>query len=319
MAPVWPSEIAVISPIMATELARMTDEALVAETKRVAALERRSTAELLALLIEVERRAAFGLGIVDVCFARARFFSEQAAYSRITAARAARRYPVILERLAEGALTLSSVGILAPHLTDENADALLDAARLKSTRDVERLIAAVYPQPDVPSSVRAVPAPAPAPALLDSVPENQSAQPVPVKPVPPTTAVARPVVAPIAPRRYLLKVTIDGATHEKLQRSRALLRHAVPNGDIAEILDRALTLLLREAERAKWAASQRPRAAQTPSARGRQRAAASQARSLVSRRCRMRRPSRMDAGGNHVPRVPPRRAAQQEEGPTRRT
>jgi hypothetical protein len=42
---------------MVHELTRMTDDALLAETKRLAALERRSTAELLSLLIEVERRA----------------------------------------------------------------------------------------------------------------------------------------------------------------------------------------------------------------------------------------------------------------------
>jgi hypothetical protein len=266
---------------MATELTRMTDEALVAETKRVAGLERRSTADLLALLIEVERRSLhLGLGYPSM-FAyctRALLMSEQAAYSRITAARAARRYPVILERLAEGALTLSSVGILAPHLTDESADALLDAARHKSTRDVERLIAAVHPQPDIPASVRALPMP----ALLDA----ESAPALSVAPAPiscaPAPASSRPIVAPIAPRRYLLKVTIGSETHEKLLRARALLRHAVPDGDISSLLDRALTLLLREAERTKWASSARPRVSPATSSR-RRRVPASVKRAVWSR------------------------------------
>ena len=95
------------------QLERMSDDTLVAETTRVAESERRSMAELLALLIEVERRGLhLALGhssLLGYCV-RVLRFSEQAAYSRITAARAARRYPRLLDLLAEGALTLSNVG-----------------------------------------------------------------------------------------------------------------------------------------------------------------------------------------------------------------
>ena len=255
----------------------MTDEALVAETKRVAALERRSTAELLSLLLEVERRAlhlTLGYSSLFAYCTRALLLSEQAAYSRITAARLAKRYPEILPHLTEGTLTLSSVGILAPHLTDDNVGPMLDAARHKSTRDVERLIAALHPQPDIPTTIRALPsakciatdrAASTMPALLDDEPAPAaSAQIVSV----PAT-VPRPIVAPIAPRRFLLRVTIDADTHNKLQRVRALLRHAVPDGDLGAIVDRAVTLLLREAERTKWASPARPRPSRTASTHGR--------------------------------------------------
>jgi hypothetical protein len=69
----------------------------------------------------------------------------------------------------------------------------------------------------------------------------------------------RPVIAPLAPRRYLLRVTIGQETHDKLDRVRALLRHSIPTGDLEAILDRALTLLLNEAERTKVGATSRPR------------------------------------------------------------
>ncbi len=61
--------------------------------------------------------------------------SEPAAYSRITAARAARRYPVIFTRLADGDVTLTTVTVLAAPLTDENHEALLGrrAARASAT------------------------------------------------------------------------------------------------------------------------------------------------------------------------------------------
>jgi hypothetical protein len=143
----------------------LTDDQLIDATKRATTLERHATADLLALLIEVERRRlhlALGHASLFVYCVRVLHLSEQAAYSRITAARAARRYPQLLPLIAEGALTLSSVERLGPHLTDDTVEPLLEAARFQSTRDVEKLVATVYPQPDLPATVRAVPTPAPA-------------------------------------------------------------------------------------------------------------------------------------------------------------
>lgn len=246
---------------MATQLEQLTDDALIDATRRAAEVERRATAELLTLLIEIERRAlhlTLGYSSMFVYCTRALHMSESAAYKRITAARAGRRYPQILVGLAEGALTLSSVKILAPHLTDDSVNELLDAARYKTTREVELLIASAQPQPDVPSSVRALPTPAP--RLLEPVTAaSKGTDREPASAPPPSTP--RPIDAPLAPTRYLLKVTLGQSTHEKLTRVRALLRHAVPDGDLEAILDRALTLLLREAERTKWAAATRPRPA----------------------------------------------------------
>jgi hypothetical protein len=241
------------------ELERLSDDALMAETTRVAECERRSTATLLALLIEVERRRlhlALGYSSLFAYCVRVLHLSEQAAYSRITAARSVRRYPQLLPLLAEGALTLSSVGLLAPHLTDDTVEPLVDAARFKSTRDIERLIASLHPQPDIPASLRALPAPmvtaTPVPPEAVSPPEPEPAKAAGRAP--------RQVLAPLAPRRYVLKLTIGQETYDTLQRVRGLLRHSVPDGDLAAIVDRALGLLLREAERAKCAAATKPRA-----------------------------------------------------------
>jgi hypothetical protein len=48
-----------------------------------------------------------------------------------------------------------------------------------------------------------------------------------------------------------------------------LLRHAVPNGDVAEVFDRALTLLLEDLARKKFAATEHPRAARGTSSTSR--------------------------------------------------
>lgn len=80
--------------------------------------------------------------------------SEHAAYGRIEAARLAPRFPSILTRLADGSLTLTNCALLGQHLTAANHTQLLDAAAHKSKRDVEHLIAALRPQPAVPSTIR---------------------------------------------------------------------------------------------------------------------------------------------------------------------
>ena len=75
---------------------------------------------------------------------------------------------------------------------------------------------------------------------------------------PPVTHHAR--IAPLAPERYRIQLTVSRETHDKFRRAQALLRHAVPSGDAAEIFDRALTLLVERLERQRFAETARPRA-----------------------------------------------------------
>jgi hypothetical protein len=69
----------------------------------------------------------------------------------------------------------------------------------------------------------------------------------------------RAEVKPLAPERFKLQLTISRATHDTLRRIQDLLRHRVPDGDLETIVDRALTLLFADIERAKLAATPRPR------------------------------------------------------------
>jgi hypothetical protein len=85
---------------------------------------------------------------------------------------------------------------------------------------------------------------------------------VPTPPVP-TAAPRSTVVTPLAPERYKVQLTISRQTHDTLRRAQDLLRHAIPTGDLATIIDRALTLLVGDLGRAKAAAVEHPRAAQS--------------------------------------------------------
>ena len=171
----------------------------------------------------------------------------------------ARRYPMLLALLEEGAMTLTTITLVAPHLTDENQARVLESTRHKSRRDVERIVAELRPVSDVAPTIRKLPRAQVAGATMP----HSLAAVVPMaatehRLLASTPAVHRPVIAPLAPERYRVQVTVSGETHDKLRRVQDLLRHAVPNGDPAEIIDRALSLLLDRLERDKCASTSKP-------------------------------------------------------------
>src|SRR5438445_10684149 len=84
--------------------------------------------------------------------------SEGKTYNRIEVARAARRFPVILEMLAAGTVTLTAVRLLAPRLTLANHRDVLDSARGKKKAEIGEIVARLAPRSDVPASVRRLPA-----------------------------------------------------------------------------------------------------------------------------------------------------------------
>jgi hypothetical protein len=186
--------------------------------------------------------------------------SEHAAYSRIETARAARRFPTVIDLLVEGAITLTTVTLLAPHLTADNHCAVLEAARHKSKREVEEQVAALRPLPPVPSSVRRLPDRHAGAPLVTDLPGNRAPVhvPVPIVTLPPAV-VRPPVVRPLAVDHYKVQFTISRDTHDKLRRAQDLLRHSIPDGDIVKIFEKALSLLLADAEKKKLAATLKPR------------------------------------------------------------
>ena len=74
-----------------SSLNRLTDTALLAETKRLAAVERRATADLIASLMELDSRKLYlgeGCSSLFTYCTQVLRLSEHAAYGRIAAARA---------------------------------------------------------------------------------------------------------------------------------------------------------------------------------------------------------------------------------------
>jgi len=187
--------------------------------------------------------------------------SEDCACKRIRAARAAREFPAVFAAVADGRVSLSAVVLLAPHLTANTADELLAAAAHRSKSEVEQLLAQRFPAPELPTVLEAIgPALSPAsfrpwapgpgaPGVADSVASS----------APGRIDVPRPRLAPLAPQRFALQLTIEQGTHDKLRYAQALLGHAVPSGDLVQVLDRALDALIGQLEKTKFAATPQPR------------------------------------------------------------
>jgi hypothetical protein len=115
---------------------------------------------LIALLAEMDTRRLYlaeGFSSLFVYCTQCLRLSEHAAYGRIEAARAARNFPLILQFLTDASITLTTVCLLASHLTVENYERLLGDARCKTKREVEMLIATLAPKPAVASMVRKLP------------------------------------------------------------------------------------------------------------------------------------------------------------------
>ena len=251
----------VISRGMNTHIpSHLSDDQLVAELKRVAGQERASTAQVVAHLAEMDARGlhlAAGFSSLFKYCCEILHFSEHETYNRIEVARLARRFPMILELLEGGSVNLTTVRLLATHLTDENHAQLLAAATHLSRREVEELVARHAPKPAVPASVRKIPVRGVvASAASPSLALGPSTRPTIAAPPPPPR---RPVVAPLATDRYEVKFTVNAETRDKLRRTQDLLRHAIPTGDLAEIFERALTLLLEDVEQKKLSATSHPR------------------------------------------------------------
>ena len=297
-------------------LTSFSDDELLRRLSNLLGQSRRDEADLVAHIGEVDRRRLYAREASPSMFGyctEVLHLSEAEAYLRIAAARAAREHPVLLTLLADGRLHLTAIAKLAPHLTPENRDDILERAARRSKREIEELVAEISPRPDAPAVMRKLPdrrAGTTSPAIRlgpdveaaslglrpdgvasvsrrlrpDGVPARESqlrpdgaaAASVELRPdgiaaagvehlpsgatVPPASPRARPsVVEPLAPARYKVQFTASAELRDKLERLRALMRPSVPDGDLAAIIEQAVTEKLQRLEARRFARTQAPR------------------------------------------------------------
>jgi 5-methylcytosine-specific restriction endonuclease McrA len=137
-------------------LDHVSDDALHAGVKTLAGRYNVLTADLLAHLAEVDARGIYReracSSLYTYCVYELRL-SEDEAQRRAKAARTAREFPALFEMLAEGAIHLTGLLLLAPYLTRENHVELLARARFRTKREIEHLVSEIAPRPDVPARI----------------------------------------------------------------------------------------------------------------------------------------------------------------------
>ena len=172
-----------------------------------------------------------------------------------------------------GELHLSALKLLAPVLDDDNCERLLAAARFKSKREVELLLAHRRAKPDVPTAIRKLPQPSvaskpaeaqttllsspPAPAIPPPAAKSERETTSPNQSVP--TSKPSTTLSPLGPSRYKVQLTASEQLHAKLRQAQELLRHELPSGDLAQVLERALDLLIAERMKRRFGQSSKPR------------------------------------------------------------
>lgn len=133
-------------------LAHLSDEELLSGLTSVCFETRRLLGLLLLHLIEVEERRldlrSACSSLYDFCLRRLGM-SESEAVRRIEAARLVKRFPLLLGPIERGEIHLTALLLLRGHFTEDNLTALVAAARGKTKREIQVLIAARAPRPDV--------------------------------------------------------------------------------------------------------------------------------------------------------------------------
>src|SRR6187551_667696 len=234
------------------------------------------TAQLLAHLVELEERLLhleLGFSSLFAYCVEALGMSEGSAGRRVTAVRVCRRFPEAFERLARGQLHLCALCALAPHLNPENAAELFEACRGKTRRQIDELLAARFPRPDVREQIRRLPVRAQrlaaaceplsplsgavdastAPTTVAEIAEiTPNALPARVRD---TVSDARPRARefePLSADRFGVHFTADAELRELIERARALASHRLPNGELAGLVKLMAASFVKQEEKRRF-------------------------------------------------------------------
>ena len=254
------------------------------------------TAELLCHMGEVDARKLYLESACPSMFVYCTDIlkmSEGQCYKRIRAARLARKFPDVLSMVHSGQVHLCAVSLLAPHMTRDNCDELLQQAVHKSKRQVEKLMAQRFPSPPVRDVVRKLPGRsretgkdtqhqepllrqaqasprAPSALSADTWKDNAAQRPerAATDPMDRGASTTRPMhspgrprgrVAPLSTESYKIQLTAGQPLHDKLRQAQELLKHQVPDGDLATVFERALDALLPQLQKQRFAQVATPR------------------------------------------------------------
>src|SRR6187397_402485 len=137
-------------------LTHVSDDELLAHTRRLVGKSNQLLAALLLHLSEIEARGAHRsrrcASLYTYCIYELRF-SEDAAARRSAAARFVREFPLLLDAVAAGELHLTGLLMIGPHLTLENHVEVLARARFRTKKELGLLVRDLNPLPSAPDVI----------------------------------------------------------------------------------------------------------------------------------------------------------------------
>jgi 5-methylcytosine-specific restriction endonuclease McrA len=133
--------------------------------------------------------------------------------------------------IESGELHLTGASRVAPQLTPENADELLDSVVHKTKREIEEILVHWNPQEDVPDSMMPIDGDHPS------------------------------ITTPLSPGRFSLCFTATGRCVDLIGEARALSSHPAPRAGLGEIIEAALEAYVEKLEKQRFKTTDRP---QTP-------------------------------------------------------
>ncbi|HKO21237.1 MAG TPA: HNH endonuclease [Candidatus Eisenbacteria bacterium] len=250
-------------------LTHVSDAVLLRDLATLMVRDRMTTAEILAHIAEMDTRRLYapaGYSSMHAYCVGELKLTEDAAFKRIQAARAARQFPELFQAVADGRLHLIGVCLLAPYLNPSNSSELIRGASDKPRLEIEAwLVDRLAPVPmefgvgEVATSQ--VGLPSDAHVGSSQVATTQVA----------TSQVSSPEVATSQPLGINRSETLwvrAKLSRTKLRYAQALLSHALPSGEVDQVLDRALDALIHQLEKRKIGITSMPRRAR-PSAQKR--------------------------------------------------
>jgi 5-methylcytosine-specific restriction endonuclease McrA len=252
-----------------TTPASLDSTALSRRLGELAGHERKVQVEFLLHLEEYDRRRAWAEAgypsLWEWCL-RVLHLREGAAGRRIAAMRVLRRLPRLAKALRDGRLSLSTVTLLGPVLTEENREEVLARAAYLTKAETEHLVVSLQPRTApkeglrLLSPSRAVSSPSSAAQVSSAAPPRETPPPHQEPPAltnPPDRCHPRPssraILEPVSADTYSLRATVDSAFKKDLDQLKALLAHKFPDGDLGAVLREAVQCALAKHGKRKGA------------------------------------------------------------------
>lgn len=209
----------------------MSDNVLLNSLKEGFRNERREQVCCLRRLAEVDRRGLWkktSRSLNEFC-RKELGVSESSAWKRIQVCHLGVRLPYALELLEKNKITLTTLSILSPCLTEENAKSLLEEVSGLGRFAVEAIKARFLPRPEPKDCFIPLCSSAAMPSSPVTSPESTKGKTEELKPQTPSEPAAKPSI------RVRISFVADESLVQSMNKVKSLLGHKFPNARLEDI------------------------------------------------------------------------------------